>query len=113
MGLFDRFKKSPEPSPAQEHIIIPAQRTIPPELTYSPQVEVTIGKWVVWNHQVGIVASVIGFPVIEVHLVDADGATISATPAHVQDVRLARYLEIPEKRRPADYAYAASALGYV
>lgn len=71
------------------------------------------GKWVVANQQIGILASVTGYPVVEVHIVNDLGETTKVVQTHMDQIRIARYLEIPESRRPVDVAYAAAILGYV
>lgn len=101
MKFFDKFKQIPTPQYAV------------PSLIYSPPVEITIGKWVVYEGMIAIVTSVIGFPVIELHLVNAEGVTIKTVQTPISQVTLAKYIQIPEARRPVDYAYAAACLGYV
>lgn len=71
------------------------------------------GKWIVANQSVGILNNISGFPVVEVHFTDAKGETIGVAQTHMDQIRIAKYLEIPEPRRPTDYAYAAAVLGYV
>lgn len=86
---------------------------VPAKEIYIPTIKIAAGKWVVCNKRVGIVAAVIGFPSIEVHLTNEAGETVEVVSSTVHLVRLARYMEIPEARRPADAAYAAAFLGYV
>ena len=71
------------------------------------------GKWIVVNQAIGILANISGFPVVEVHLTNQAGETIGVIQTHMDQIRVAKYLEIPESRRPVDYAYAAAILGYV
>lgn len=78
-----------------------------------PPVVMKKGKWVVYEDHVGIIAGMKEFPAIEVHFVDKNGETVTSAMVNYTHVRLAKHLEIPEKRRHEDPIYAAMILGYV
>ncbi len=83
-----------------------------PSLLYVPPVLLRTKKWVVHNNRVGIVADLHEYGFAEVHYVDADGYTIAVEKkARVGELRLAKWLEIPKSRRPADQTVAFK-LGY-
>jgi hypothetical protein len=84
-----------------------------PALVVPTTLTIGMGKWVVLNNAVGIVANNSGFPVCEIHLVDDKGLTVGAVKVTADQLRIAKYLEIPKARRPENYAYAAAILGYV
>jgi hypothetical protein len=72
------------------------------------------GKWVITNqHRVGIIFSIQGFPLLNIHYTNEAGETIEDATIDASDVQIAKYKDIPEARRPADYAYAATCLGYI
>lgn len=84
-----------------------------PELIYTPPVLLKTKKWVVHNNsgKVGIVADLDNPGTVIVHFVDSNGVTIEVGNVRVGELRVARWQEIPEARRPKDQVYAAS-LGY-
>ncbi len=69
-------------------------------------------KWVAWADMVGIVVSMDGSGYVVVDQVAASGETVRQHRVHGGMLRLARLQQIPESRRPANAAYAAT-LGYV
>lgn len=70
-------------------------------------------KWVTFqNRHVGIVTKLDSSNYATIDFVDAHGITVITDRVNCNDIRLAKYLEIPESRRPKDPAYAAT-LGYV
>jgi hypothetical protein len=106
--MFSIFKKKPA-APAAVHAI----KAIAPVIQGGGVVKLGVGKWVVHQGKVGIIADTRGYPVVSVHYVDDTGLTILEVQANIDGVRLAKLQEIPEARRPTDAAYAAAYLGYV
>ena len=99
----------------KKEVIVPELAPAVYELA-SPQVlrvpKISQRKWVVWREQrVGILHLVNDLSTGVVHLVDLSGATVEVIPVNLGELRLARYLEIPETRRPVSQVYAAT-LGY-
>jgi hypothetical protein len=84
-----------------------------PTLIYVPPVVIKPGKWIVWHNVVGIIAAIRDYPNVEFHVVDEEGITTDTVIINMNEARIAKYLEIPACRRPEDYAWAASFLGYV
>lgn len=83
-----------------------------PILQYVPPVILKTKKWVVHAGRVGIVADLSEFGFAEVHYVDDNGMTIEVNKkARVGELRLAKWAEIPLRRRPLDQRVAAG-LGY-
>lgn len=68
-------------------------------------------KWVTVKGRVGIVVSADTSGYVKVDLTNEKGETVEQARVPVGDIRLARYLEIPEPRR-GDKVKAAT-LGYV
>lgn len=103
MSFLNRFfKRDPSP-PVLSHVIAPALRV--PGLIKS-------GKWVFHTrlNLPGILTAAQNFPVLDVMLVNGEGENYQAVQADINDIRIARLLEIPEKRRPTPEIGAA--LGY-
>ena len=98
------------------HLIIPSSNAV---IQQSSNVVrrrdvIGIGKWVVLDEQyLGIVSSVAAWPTCTVDLVDDKGVTVFAKTCNLNQLRLARFKEIPELRRQGlDPAYAEFYLGY-
>lgn len=103
MSFLDRIlKRNPAP-PVLSHTIAPAPRV--PSLIKS-------GKWIFHTrlNLPGILTASQNFPVLDVMLVNGEGENYQAVQASLDDIRIARLLEIPEKRRPAPEIGAS--LGY-
>lgn len=103
MSFLDRFRK-PAPAPmVLSHEIVPAFRAAG---------LVKAGKWVF--HQKlnlpGILTAASAFPLLDVMLVNGEGENYQSIQADINDIRIARLLEIPEKRRPTPEIGAS--LGY-
>lgn len=79
---------------------------------YRSPVLMARGKWVVYENKVAIVAGIEASGIAELHFVNDVGVTVGSLPVPVGQFRLAKYLEIPAARRPADANWAAS-LGYI
>lgn len=94
------------PGPVVEHTL----RDVP-QLIYPAAVLLEPRKWVRYGNRTGVVTKVDSSGQVSIDLVDEKGLTTEHIRRPVGEVRLARYLEIPESRR-GDEAVAA-ALGYV
>jgi hypothetical protein len=94
------FKKEPLRNPV-----------LPPELVPG-QVVLKKLKWVRLRDEIGIVTELDASGYVTVDIVDSNGFTVRRVREPQGNAHLARYMEIPESRRPADPAYAAT-LGYV
>jgi hypothetical protein len=70
------------------------------------------GRWVFHTrlNLPGILTACADFPQIEVMLVNGEGEDYQSVQAGIADIRTARLLEIPEKRRPS--ADVGASLGY-
>jgi hypothetical protein len=120
MFEFFRRKLSPDPvadapiqvDKATEIFVQPSVKT--PELILPPAfVQLKPLKWVeTLDGKVGIVWKIGLDLMAEVHIVNDIGETIATEQYSCQLLKLARYAKIPECRRPASPAYAAT-LGYV
>jgi hypothetical protein len=107
MSIFDIFKKKSVPG------VVHTIEAVSPVIQGGGVVKLGIGKWVVCQEKVGIIADTRGYPIVSVHYVDSEGCTILEVSVPIDSVRIAKFLEIPEARRPTDAAYAAAYLGYV
>jgi len=105
MGVLDWFKKAPLPNPVLTPQDVQLVRA-PAAVIIRPR------KWVTHGGRVGIIASIPNESAVEVHWVNSQGVTVEAERLHPGNLKIARYEEIPECRRPADRAEAAC-LGYV
>ena len=105
--MFDWLKsKKTDPAPTFVTQDVPV-----PGLIIPGMVLLRAKKWVVVKGQVGIVVSADTSGYVKVDLTNGRGETIQQVRVPVGEVRLARYLEIPEPRR-GDKVKAAT-LGYV
>lgn len=79
----------------------------------APPILLAKGKWIVWKDRVGILYDVAdGGVAAIIHLTnDPAGETVGQLQVPVGELRIAKYTEIPAKRRPAD-PMAALRLGY-
>lgn len=103
MDLFSRFRRAAAPAPLS-HVMEVPQRIA--------GALVKTGKWVVHGptKQPGILTGVADFPIINVMLVNEVGEDYRAVTCTLADIRIAKLLEIPEKRRPTPLHGAS--LGY-
>ena len=101
-------EQTPVPEPTPVAILTSPQLIIP-----ATNLFYRTGKWVMANNRIAVISKLLPNGNILVHYTDAQGCTESAAEVVCNDVRIARYEEIPAPRRPADYAYAAGILGYV
>jgi hypothetical protein len=104
MRILDFFRKTSPAQPlGQTHIMVPALRE--PSLIKS-------GKWVYHTrlNLPGILLAAKAFPQLDVMLVNSEGENYQAVQAAISEIRIARLLEIPEKRRPSPEIGAS--LGY-
>lgn len=114
MGFFDIFaaKKKFEP------LNIPVLRDEVytgelPKLVAPTSVIIKKLKWVVcYDQYLGIITKVLDNNVVEVDYVDSEGLTYASDKVPFGNIRLARFLEIPEKRRVGLTAAQAAVLGY-
>lgn len=107
-NLFKKKTTAPETS-GEQHTI----EVVSPVIQGPGVVRLGVGKWVVHNQRVGIIADTRGYPVVSVHYTNDAGETALEVFGNINDIRIARLQEIPESRRPTDAAYAAAYLGYV
>lgn len=91
------------PPPVLEHVMAPTLRV---------GGLIKAGKWVYHTRLSlpGILTASQNFPLLDVMLVNGEGENFQAVQADINDIRIARLLEIPEKRRPAPDVGAS--LGY-
>lgn len=83
-----------------------------PILQYVPPVILKTKKWIVHNNRVGIVADLSEYGFAEVHYTDDNGMTVEVNKkARVGELRVAKWAEIPQRRRPLDQR-VANGLGY-
>jgi hypothetical protein len=105
--MFSLFRsKKTESAPVFQTTEAPVPGLIVPGMVF-----LRAKKWVTVKGRVGIVVSADTSGYVKVHLTNEKGETVEQIRIPVGDVRLARYLEIPEPRR-GDKVKAAT-LGYV
>lgn len=113
--LFNRAPAAPAAEPAPEGVTYELPINFPKKIAVplSPRMAMLRPlKWVTYQGMVGIIAKVTEGGDVIVDLVNAEGVTVqSVTAPQGQDVQIAKWRDIPEPRRPADAAYAAT-LGY-
>jgi hypothetical protein len=98
-----RKKAPPSPDGVRSHTL----------LVEEPSIRlVKTGKWVIHTptKAVGILTSAADFPNCKVMLVNEKGEDSVSIGCALSDLKVARFTEIPAKRRPS--AEAAAALGY-
>lgn len=105
MGWLDRFFGRRDDGRAAEFRYV---STLPVRPDGS---ELRVGRWVVTDERVGIIAQFRAPNVAEVHLTNAAGETAEAVTRSTASLRVARFEDIPEPRRPA--RAEAERLGYV
>ena len=69
-------------------------------------------KWVTHQGRIAIVTDLSSAGTAVIHLVNSIGETVSEERVAVGELMLAKHLEIPEARRPADPTISAG-LGYM
>jgi hypothetical protein len=107
MSFLDRIpglrRKASLPPDATEHVMMP--EAIGASL-------IRTGKWV-WHgpsKAVGILTSAADFPNCRIMLTDGEGFDLRPITCHLTEIRVAKLLEIPERRRPS--ADIGASLGY-
>ena len=103
MSFLDRFFKRDDPPAVVSHTMTPALRV---------SGLIKAGKWVFHTklNQPGILTAASAFPLLDVMLVNPEGADYRAIQADLADIRIARLAEIPAPRRPTPEIGAS--LGY-
>lgn len=84
---------------------------ISPKIVYAEPTNLKTGKWVVSGEYVGIVTDLSSSHIVGVDIVDKDGTTLKHVKVPAVSVMLAKYIDIPESRRPITKD-AATQLGY-
>lgn len=109
--MFDWFKKKPELKETEPAPTFVTQEISVPGLIVPGMVLLRAKKWVTVKGRIGVVVSANTSGYVKVDLTNEKGETVEQIRVPVGEVRLARYLEIPEPRR-GDKVKAAT-LGYV
>lgn len=91
------------------HTIVP-RRSLSQE-TFRPNTLLTAKKWVVLRGKVGILYEFSGVATAIVHMVGETGETLGVVECGINDLTIARLMDIPESRRPDSVRGAG--LGYI
>lgn len=91
------------PAPKSPEIVLPSGPT---------HIVLTRKKWVMWGDRIAIVWDFDVSGNCTLHLTNPVGETVTVAKVRISEVRVARFLEIPEPRRRGLNQLEAAALGY-